>query len=321
MNAFTGTGLLLTLATGLVAVIGAVLVYAALIDRRAWWGWRIGVRPRAVLVARVWKKEATDSKPESAAPKDVSVVAFGALALLVGLLVENTSDRLVAMDLFGMRLPLFSKEVENRTAVLLADGATASGDQEWSLTGLGTSVFDLQLYERLAGPPGERLQAILESLPVSTRGRPDLDVLDEEQLARVRSLTEACSGPIYYHSKNTVYRSPTLFSELTRIQDLIDFVRAATLISVALMLFVPLLCLLSSARVKTLLRVRIFPHAYPANDPKAKVPRAVFLATGLALAVVFFRGEFEYLERDFNKRAIGYYVSDLAETAGEREAL
>ncbi len=118
--------------------------------------------------------------------------------------------------------------------------------------------------------------------------------------------TSSVISQLYYTAKNTVYQHPNHFEELQLIQKRIDFSRAMVLMS-ALVFLSGIPCFVIYL-IKT-------------QWPNGRPPIVVFLPYLICiLACISSANNFVHEEKEFNKRAFGYY-STMMDTSDEHSRL
>lgn len=225
-------------------------------------------------------------------PPILSLGLFLAL-ILIGLVIDNAADAIdEGLDDSKMKGVILRSDSALRTEVLftLDDGAVEP-------TALARELAACNAFDRFAGPLGPKIQRQILDGVISAP--PD----DRENAA----------DALYYSAKSRVYREDTYMEDMQRIYRNISAMRSLAILSLALIAIILPAVLLLILHGILHLSLHI-PLARRLLGIARSLPRPLLKPTAIAfmiLAVTFIlsRWCFGLEEKDFNKRAYGYFAS------------
>ena len=242
---------------------------------------------------------------------------------VVGMILEDVSNKFVDDDTGLNKRGILTSDDEIKAIVFFGNDYKHSIHEE----PLSYLAAKYGLLGRYGGADGAALEShILVKKQCQPNGaRPFQEIQLDERVTRNVAKT------FYYNAKSTSYKEASYYNELKKIQMRIDFSRSLIAVSVliTLVLFAGLLrtvleLLWNWWRGRTLStlsrpertgkvwaeRVRDKLEGIP--EFRVKLPRRPnwIFYFGLTLTVIFFAAKFAYFseEREFNKRAYGYYI-------------
>jgi hypothetical protein len=281
-----------TLSIGFLASVGVVVLV---------WVWRGSFGDLAA-----WRAESV-WKPFETVHASLLVI-FVILIYAFGLIVEDISDHLTdreSTEIFETDVlnyawfPYWQVRVLRPAQDYIFDDLFRRERDGYRLTGLGRAMFRHPHYvettARLYEPEPGYFDALLEDPEAYLNAAGER----EQRLGVAKRFARAS----YYPAKNWAYLQPTYFEELQAIQRRIDFSRTCFMV-VSWFLFVMLLLV-----VFRCIRSR------RTSDRGARLRREfdrVAVVAGVALALCLLtRLGYAYAQTNFDRRAIGYYVSYL----------
>jgi hypothetical protein len=230
------------------------------------------------------------------------------ICFALGMLMEDVSDKFVDRDTWMQKLVMsFIPYGQTDDEIKLV---TLYGNNPGKIDPLAREVASRGLLSLYGGRYGGEVEtAIMQD---------NLHNVSHEK-------REEAAKRLYYHAKNVVYKEPTYYDELKRIQLRIDFSRSFMGLSAFFVLFT---IILAAARTLKLTRQWKGKHRRDVKDDEQLRSRLGKLARIGAYAIVFFMvscalGYFSYKaeERQFNSRAFGYFSSMQADQSPPKKAL